>query len=340
VHDRFCLGGRNGVECGYAVTETALYELCALIDCHTMPLREVIEHAHLVSGIEQFLYTNRADVTGSSSDKNLHRRDNLLAGGSYPKQNQVHCQATVQRWLASGRSIAFHWVFRMKNYFFIQTAMLSMAVGCATVGAKRDQVVTPSEYEETIRVACVGDSITYGASIKDRENNNYPVVLGRSLGEKFEVRNFGVSGATLLKKGDFSYWDRPAFKAATQFNPHVVVIKLGTNDTKPQNWKHAADYAVDYEAMIDHFAALPAKPKIWLCSPAPVYQTRWGISEKSVVEEVIPKVRALAKRKGLPLIDLYTALSGKPEMFPDKIHPNAAGARVMAGAVEAAILGR
>ena len=231
----------------------------------------------------------------------------------------------------------------MKKYLFIQTAILSIAVitvGCATVGAKRGQTVVPTEYEEVIRVACVGDSITFGASIKDRGNNNYPIVLGRSLGEKFEVRNFGVSGATLLKKGDFSYWDRPVFKAATQFNPHVVVIKLGTNDTKPQNWKHAADYAVDYEAMIDHFAALPTKPKIWLCSPAPVYQTRWGISEKVVVEEVIPKVRALAKRKGLPIIDLYTALSGKPEMFPDKIHPNAAGARVMAGAVETAILGR
>jgi lysophospholipase L1-like esterase len=42
----------------------------------------------------------------------------------------------------------------------------------------------------------------------------------------------------------------------------------------------------------------------------------------------------------LPVIDLYAALSGKPEMFPDKIHPNAAGAKVMAEAVEAAILGR
>ena len=231
----------------------------------------------------------------------------------------------------------------MKKPIFLKAvvvSLLAVAVGCMTTGAKRGQAVAPAEYDETIRVACVGDSITFGASIKDRENNNYPVVLGRSLGGKFEVRNFGVSGATLLKKGDFSYWDRPAFKEATQFNPHVVVIKLGTNDTKPQNWKHAAEYAADYEVMIDHFAALPAKPKIWLCSPAPVYQTRWGISEKSVVEGVIPKVRALAKQKGLPVIDLYTALSDKPEMFPDKIHPNAAGARVMATAVEAAILGR
>jgi len=46
----------------------------------------------------------------------------------------------------------------------------------------------------------------------------------------------------------------------------------------------------------------------------------------------------LAARKGLPIIDIYSALSNKPEMFPDKIHPNASGAKVMADAVKAAIL--
>ena len=150
--------------------------------------------------------------------------------------------------------------------------------------------------------------------------------------------NFGVSGATMLKNGDYSYWERPAFKQATDFNPHVVVIKLGTNDTKPQNWKYSEEYVLDYEAMIDHFSSLPAKPKIWLCSPAPVYQTRWGISEEIVVGGVIPKVRDLATRKGLPIIDIYSVLSNKPEMFPDKIHPNASGAKEMADAVMSAIL--
>ena len=231
----------------------------------------------------------------------------------------------------------------MRKDFFLQIVLILIAVttvACATVLGTGGQVVDPANYDETIRIACVGDSITYGSAIKDREKNNYPTILGRSLGHKFEVRNFGVSGATLLKKGDFSYWDRPAFSAVTKFNPHIVVIKLGTNDTKPQNWKFAAEYTADYEAMVDHFEALPAKPKIWLCTPAPVYQTRWGINEESVVKGVIPGVRDLAKRKGLPIIDLYRALTGKPEMFPDKIHPNAAGAKVIAKTVEAALLGQ
>ena len=225
--------------------------------------------------------------------------------------------------------------FLLKNIVFSLFLILS---SCSSTVGKKSQVINPEDYNEKIRIACVGDSITYGAGIKDRQNFNYPLVLGKSLGKKFDVRNFGVSGATMLKNGDYSYWERPAFKQATDFNPHVVVIKLGTNDTKPQNWKYSEEYVLDYEAMIDHFSSLPAKPKIWLCSPAPVYQTRWGISEEIVVGGVIPKVRDLATRKGLPIIDIYSVLSNKPEMFPDKIHPNASGAKEMADAVMSAIL--
>ena len=81
--------------------------------------------------------------------------------------------------------------------------------------------------------------------------------------------------------------------------------------------------------MIAHFQKLSSKPSIYLCLPAPVYQTRWGINEKTVTESVIPIIRKVAKDTNLPIVDLYRALSGKPEMFPDKIHPNAAGAKVM-----------
>ena len=185
--------------------------------------------------------------------------------------------------------------------------------------------------ESITRIACVGDSITYGASIHDRTANCYPKVLGDLLGENYSVRNFGVNGATLLKKGDRPYWKLKAFEEATQLAPNVVIIKLGTNDTKPQNWGKVGDeYEADLLAMVTHFQKLPRKPFIYLCLPMPVYQTRWGINEKIVKESVMPIIRKVAKDTKLPVIDLHKALSGKPEMFPDKIHPNAMGAKLMA----------
>jgi len=185
--------------------------------------------------------------------------------------------------------------------------------------------------DSVTRIACVGDSITYGAAIRDRANHCYPKVLGDLLGKEYTVRNYGVNGATLLKNGDRPYWKLGAFKQATDFGPNVVILKLGTNDTKPQNWgKAGKEYEADLRAMVTHFKSLPIKPTIYLCLPAPVYQTRWGINEKTVKEGVIPVIRKVAKDEGLTVIDLYQALSGKPALFPDKIHPNAAGAKLMA----------
>ena len=187
------------------------------------------------------------------------------------------------------------------------------------------------------RIACVGDSITYGAAIKDRVKNCYPAQLGRMLGEKFEVRNFGVNGATLLKKGDKPYWKLKAYANARDFQPEVVVIKLGTNDSKPRNWKHKEEYVADYMELIESFRKLGSKPVVWLCYPVPAYPGRWGITDKVMKEEVMPRLDEVAKKSGCKVIDLYSALSDKKEMFPDLVHPNAKGATLIAEAVSSAI---
>ena len=192
--------------------------------------------------------------------------------------------------------------------------------------------------DSVTRIACVGDSITYGAAIRDRANHCYPKVLGDLLGKGYTVHNYGVNGATLLKNGDRPYWKLSAFKQASDFGPNVVILKLGTNDTKPQNWgKVGNEYEADLRAMVTHFKSLPTKPMIYLCLPVPVYQTRWGINEKTVKGGVIPVIRKVARDESLTVIDLYQALSGKPAMFPDKIHPNAAGAKLMAQTIHSVL---
>ena len=228
-----------------------------------------------------------------------------------------------------------------KYAFRIITALIIFSLpSLSCTSYDRGKPIRVEDYTQTIRVACIGDSITYGYSIKNRIKDCYPAQLGRMLGQKWQVRNFGVSGATLLKKGDLPYWNQQAFKDALAYNPNVVIIKLGTNDTKPQNWKYKDQFFADYSDMIDCFAELPSKPRIWICKPVPAYGERWGISETIIKNEVIPLIDRIARSKHVAVIDLYGPLSGKPELFPDQIHPNAEGAYDIAKVIYAVLTGK
>lgn len=187
--------------------------------------------------------------------------------------------------------------------------------------------------KDVVRVACIGNSITFGAGIKNRSRDSYPSVLARMLGDNYWVKNFGVSARTMLNKGDHPYMNEPAYKNALAFNPNIVVIKLGTNDSKSFNWKYKADFMKDAQNMINAFKGLPSQPKIYLCYPSKAYLTGDGINDDIISKEIIPMIKKLAKKNDLSVIDLHTAMDGMPELFPDRIHPNEKGAQVMAKAV-------
>ena len=192
--------------------------------------------------------------------------------------------------------------------------------------------------KDAVRVACIGNSITFGAGIKNRSRDSYPSVLSRMLGDGYWVKNFGVSARTMLNKGDHPYMNELAYKNALAFNPNIVVIKLGTNDSKSFNWKYKADFMKDAQTMIDAFKALPAQPKIYLCYPSKAYLTGDGINDDIISKEIIPMIRKLARKNNLSVIDLHTAMDGMPELFPDRIHPNEKGAKVMAETVRRSII--
>lgn len=186
------------------------------------------------------------------------------------------------------------------------------------------------------RIACVGDSITAGSGIHSESKDGYPTQLGRILGKNFQVLNAGRSGATLQQKGDLPYWNCNQFSNVFAFRPNTIVIKLGTNDTKPQNWT-LGDFEKDYQALIDTFRTISPKPKILLCKPVPVFETRWGINDSTLVNGVIPAVEKLALKNNLEIIDLNKGMLDKGSEFPDNIHPNVAGAVHMAEIVADAI---
>lgn len=201
-----------------------------------------------------------------------------------------------------------------------------------------------------LRVACVGDSITFGAGIQDRESNSYPAQLSRLMGAGYDVRNYGVSGATMLEKGDVPYLHRGEYTNALVFAPDIVVIMLGSNDSKhldagspanaPENWAHKAEYVPDYEKLIASFRQANSKVNVFVCLPPPAFSQHWGINDRTIHDEIIPLIRQIAGDANAKVIDLNTPLAGKPEFFSDTIHPNSAGAKLMAATVCQALTGK
>ena len=184
------------------------------------------------------------------------------------------------------------------------------------------------------RVVCVGDSITEGAGMNDQSRTAYPVVLGQILGPGYHVINCGRSGATMLKQSDLPYWKCKDFYNVFTSVPDVVVIALGTNDSKNFNW-NAERFEKDFQAMIDTLRTLKPGPRIYVCLPPPVFKMAWSIDDSTIVHGVIPIILKLKKTNDFTLIDLNHSMRGRPELFPDGVHPDEAGARVMAGIIAA-----
>ena len=195
------------------------------------------------------------------------------------------------------------------------------------------------EQHQPTKVACIGNSITYGSGIKNKLRDSYPSVLGQMLGKDYQVCNFGVSGSTLLHTGDKPYIKEAAYQEALKYQPDIVIIKLGTNDSKPQNWKPGADFRGDLIALVDTFRSLPSKPEVYLCYPCTAYRTE-GINETIIKREIMPIIREVAEAKDIRLIDLHTPTAGKKEYFPDTVHPNEDGAVILAETVYGALTGK
>ncbi len=222
-----------------------------------------------------------------------------------------------------------------------RSASLLIALTVAMSSFTYAEEATPvkvDDYKGTIKLACVGDSITQGVGAA--KGQSWPDQIQKMLGEKWEVKNFGVSGSTLLNSGDKPYQKEGAFKKAIEFAPDVVVIILGTNDTKPKNWAHQQDFTADYQDLIGKFAALASKPRIFICYPPYIVGNgNFGISEANTKAE-FPLIDAAAKATKVSIIDVHASLAGKDALIPDKVHPNTEGATAIASAVFQGLTGK
>ncbi len=185
-------------------------------------------------------------------------------------------------------------------------------------------------YAQKKKVACIGDSITDGPGLA--RENTYPGLLQGFLGSTdYEVRNYGSSGKTLLKHGDFPYWTDQKYADAKAWQPDIVIIKFGTNDAKPQNWgSYSTEFESDYTAMINEFKNSGANPTIFLVYPIVAFPNNGMILDNTLTGEIIPKITNIASQNNVNTIDLHTPFNGKSNFVPDLIHPNRKGNNVMA----------
>ncbi len=217
--------------------------------------------------------------------------------------------------------------------------LIAMSVLCSSMGCAQEPApVNVEAFKGKIKLACVGDSITQGVGAAGGQS--WPDQIQKLLGEKWEVKNFGVSGSTLLNTGDKPYQKEGAFKKALEFTPDVVVIILGTNDTKPQNWAHKDTFTADYQDLIGKFAVLASKPRIFICyAPYIAGNGNFGINEANTQAE-FTMIDAAAKATKSTVIDVHASLVGKDALIPDKVHPNTEGAGAIAAAVFHGLTGK
>jgi len=186
-----------------------------------------------------------------------------------------------------------------------------------------------------VRVACVGDSITQGHGVP--AGQTYPERLGRLLGDRYEVRNFGEAGRTVLRSGDNSYWDTLSFVESTRYDPHIVVILLGTNDAAAKTWRDVPQFRRDYLDLVAQYRALPSRPAVFVARPCPMYEPARDVDRANLVDLVVPAIDGLPLENGVERIDVHGALASRSFFLADGVHPNAQGAQVVARVVMAAI---
>ena len=195
---------------------------------------------------------------------------------------------------------------------------------------------------QPVRVACVGNSITYGTGIEDREHFSYPAQLQQMLGNGYVVGNFGKPGATLLYKGHRPYVEQPEFKEALRFKGDIAVIHLGINDTDPRNWPNYRDeFVKDYLSIMDSLRAANPKVRFILARMTPIAyrHPRFQSGTKQWHDEIQTAIETVARVSGAELIDFHEPLYPYPNLLPDAIHPNSEGAGILAKTVYSGITG-
>ena len=201
--------------------------------------------------------------------------------------------------------------------------------------------LNPEYKDGQTKIALVGDSVTYGHSIKNWPKNNYPALLSDMLGESYCVKSYGVRGSTVQPDGDQPYNLTKAYTWSHDYQADIIVLMLGSNDSKPENWKGTEKFKEEYMALLKSYMKADNEPTILLCTPPTAYYPD-GVTEglsnydiqPLIVEEIAETVKDVAEEYDCMLININDLTANRRDLFgKDNVHPNNKGAEAIASEV-------
>ncbi|AYW47219.1 hypothetical protein C7K38_01810 [Tetragenococcus osmophilus] len=225
-----------------------------------------------------------------------------------------------------------------KNRVKLIVLSILLVIGIIFVGVPLLNRLTGPDNEEEVesgdtRVAAVGDSITYDLYVVSNEDEFYPQQLDDLLGEGYAVHNFGVSNYAAQASSDFPYDTTDEYQESLDFEPEVVIIMLGTNDTKETNWNGSEQFKEEYIELLENYRDLSSVSRIILASPPAAFLEGTVISgaiDPDKMKTVGDAVEEVAEEFELEFVDVYEETVNHPEYFPDGIHPNEEGSAALA----------
>ena len=173
---------------------------------------------------------------------------------------------------------------------------------------------------DKIKVACVGDSLTDGfcSTNGNKSDTAYPAYLQGLLGSKYSVRNFGKTSMTLMKNTNKSYWNTTEFSDSLVFEPDIVIIMLGSNDSK--TWDEAA-YREDAIALVNEYKALKTNPRIIFAISPQCFVTGGTDITAEKMQFVVEVQRALVVENGWETVDMYEKTVDRKDLYhSDLLH--------------------
>ena len=183
-------------------------------------------------------------------------------------------------------------------------------------------IISILSLQAQIKIACIGDNNTLGTGI-----TSYPEILKGKLGSNYEVKNFGVKNAEYLKTADSSFWTHPKLNEVYAYQPHAVIVMLGTYDAA-STWKR-------YDAwnLMEKLRFMPGSPHVFICTVPPAFTNSLGIDGSLISSKINPELQNVIVKNEVHEIDIYATFEKKSDLFTDGVHLSDAGLDTLANTI-------